>query len=212
MDNKYTAAGRVVTGLSHPVVAPYQAPGGLDSYQNGRVLARLRSYSTNIATAGDSNQFYADNAVAENAGDVFTSGTLSLEVDGLLPETERFVYGLPEPKTIDIGGESVTYSGLGTNTASAVLGLGMVVEMRCNNVTSYSIVIFPKVTFRQGGDEAKTREKEIDWQTRTFTVDLARDDTGEHMWRYNIENYFDDENAAIALLHKIMGVPEAANG
>ena len=212
MENKYTAAGRVVTGLSHPVVAPYQAPGGLTSYRNGRILARLRSYSTNIATAGDSNQFYVDNAVGENAGDVFTSGTLSLEVDGLLPETERFVYGLPEPKTVDIGGTEVTYSGLGTNTASAVLGLGMVVEMRCNNVTSYSIVIFPKVTFRQGGDEAKTREKEIDWQTRTFTVDLARDDTGEHMWRYNIENYFESENDAIALLHKIMGVPEASNG
>ena len=212
MENKYTAAGRVVTGLSHPVVAPYQAPGGLDSYKAGRVLARLRSYSTNIATAGDSNQFYADNAVAENAGDVFTSGTLSLEVDGLLPETERFVYGLPEPKSITVDDQQISYDPIGTATASAVLGLGMVVEMRCNNVTSYSIVIFPKVTFRQGGDEAKTREKEIDWQTRTFTVDLARDDTGEHMWRYNFENYFDNENAAIALLHKIMGVPEAANG
>ena len=208
----YTAAGRVITGLSHPVVAPYQAPGGLDSYKDGRVLARIRSYSTNITTAGDANKFYVDNAVGENAGDVFSSGTLNLEVDGLLPEMERYVYGLPEPKTVQIGGESVTYSGLGTNTASAVLGLGVIVEYRCNNVTSYGIIIFPKVTFRQGGDEAQTREEEIDWQSRTFTIDLARDDTGEHMWRYNIENYFTDETAAIALLHKIMGVAEAANG
>ena len=32
---------------------------------------------------------------------------LTLVVDGLLPETERYVYGLPEPKSITVDGQSV---------------------------------------------------------------------------------------------------------
>ncbi len=207
-DNNYTAAGRVVTGLSHPVVAKYNAPGGLASYTDGRVLARLRSYDLNVTTAGDGNRFFLDNAVGENAGDVFSSGVLTLVVDGLLPETERFVYGLPDPKTEQIDGETITYDAIGTDTASAVLGLGVIVEYRCNNVTSYAPVIFAKTTFRQGGDSAATREDQIDYQARSFTIDLARDDTADHAWRYNIVNYYDNEPAAIAALHKILKVVE----
>ena len=206
-DKNYTAAGRVVTGLSHPVVAKYNAPGGLENgYSEGRVLARLRSYDLNVSTAGEGNQFYLDNTVGENAGDVFTSGTLTLVVDGLLPETERYVYGLPNPKSITVDGQQISYDPIGTDTASTVLGLGMIVEYRCNNVTSYAPIIFAKTTFRQGGDSAATREKEIDYQARSFTIDLARDDTADHAWRYNITTYFDNEAAAIAALHKIMKV------
>lgn len=205
-DKNYTAAGRVVTGLSHPVVAKYNAPGGLDSYTDGRILARLRSYDLNVSTAGEGNQFYLDNTVGENAGDVFTSGSLTLVVDGLLPETERFVYGLPASKSITVDGQQLEYDPIGTDTASTVLGLGMIVEYRCNNVTSYAPVIFAKTTFRQGGDSASTREKEISFQERSFTIDLARDDSADHAWRYNITTYFDNEADAIAALHKIMKV------
>lgn len=210
MEGNYTAAGRVVTGVSYPCVAKYNAPGGLNTYTDGRVLARLRSFSTNITTAGDDNKFYVDNTVGENAGDVFSSGTLDLTVDGLLPETERFVFGLPEVKTVEVGDQTFHYSGLGTNTASATLGLGVVVEYRCNNVTSYAPVIFAKTTFRQGGDSANTREEKIDYQARSFTVDLARDDSPDKMWRYNIEDYYADEQSARAALRAILKVPEEA--
>ena len=205
-DNNYTAEGRVVTGLSHPVVARYNAPGGLNSYTDGRILARLRSYDLNVATAGEGNQFWVNNTVGENAGDVFSSGTLTLVVDGLLPETERFVYGLPAPKTMQLNGKTITYDAIGTDTASTVLGLGMIVEYRCNNVTSYAPIVFAKVTFRQGGDSATTREKEIDYQARSFTLDLARDDSPDHAWRYNISTYYSTEAEAIADLHELLKV------
>lgn len=205
-DKNYTAAGRIATGLSYPVVARYNAPGGLDSYTDGRVLGRLVGYSTNITTA-DGNKFYADNAVAENASDVFASGTLELEIDGLLPETERFIYGLADPESVTVDGEQFLVSGVGVNSASLTLGVGVIVEFRCNNVVSYAPAIFAKATFRQGGDSAKTRGENVEWQSRTLSADLARDDTAKKMWKYNIENYYTDENAARAALRKIMKVP-----
>lgn len=209
-DANYGAAGRVATGLSYPVVARYNAPGGIASYTDGRVLGRLVSYNTNITTA-DGNVFRADNAAAENAGDVFASGTLDLEIDGLLPDTKRYIYGLDEPEQVEIDGDTFIVSGMGTNTASLELGIGVVTEFRCNNVTSYAPTIFARGTFRQGGDSGQTRGENIDWQSQTLTADLARDDTAKKMWVYNIENYYTDENAARAALRKIMKVPEEAS-
>lgn len=206
----YGAPGRVATGLSYPVVARYNAPGGIASYTDGRELGRLVSYNADITTA-EGNKFYANNAVAENAGDTFVSGSLDLEIDGLLPDTERFIYGLAEPEAVEIDGETFNVSGMGTNTASLELGIGVVVEFRSNNVTSYAPTIFAKGVFRQGGDSGQTRGENIDWQPRTLTADLARDDTSGKMWRYNIENYYTDENAARAALRKIMKVPEEAS-
>lgn len=213
-DANYKAAGRVAVGLSYPVVALYNAPGGLANYTDGRVLARLDSYSTNISTAGDGNKLHLDNVVAENAGDIFTSGTLTLTTDHPLPEVEDFIYGQPAEKTIEIDGEQIPYSGMSTEHSSPTLGVGVIVKYRCAGVYSYAPTIFAKCTFRQGGDSGKTQGEQLDYQLRNFDIDLARDDTEEKMWRYNIRKYFDNEPAARALLRKIMKVPEAeaANG
>ena len=90
-DTNYGADGRVAVGLSHPVVARYNAPGGLDKYTDGRILARLESYNVNITTAGDNNKLHLNNVVAEDAGAVMTSGTLTLVTDHPIPETEDFI-------------------------------------------------------------------------------------------------------------------------
>ena len=213
-DANYKAAGRVVVGLSYPVVALYNAPGGLANYTDGRVLARLDSYNINVSTAGDGNKLHLDNVVAENAGDTFVSGTLTLTTDHPLPDVEDFIYGQPAEETIEIDGEQIPYSGMSTEHSSPTLGVGVIVKFRCAGVHSYAPIIFAKCTFQQGGDSAKTQGEQLDYQLRTFTIDMARDDTAKKMWRYNIRKYFDNEPDARALLRKIMKVPEeeAANG
>ena len=212
MSADYKAEGRVAVGLSYPVVATYNPPGGRNSYKDGRIFARLDSYDVNITTAGDENVLHLNNAVAENAGTVFSSGTLTLVTDHPLPDVEDFVYGNPEPETIEIGGEQIPYSGMSTENVSPNLGLGMIVKFISGGEYSFAPIIFPKVAFRQGGDKGKTQGKNIEFQLRTFTVDLARDDAPKPMWKYNIRKYFSSEADARALLNKIMGVAEAANG
>ena len=212
MSENYKAEGRVAVGLSYPVVATYNPPGGLNSYKDGRVLARLDSYKVDINTAGDENVLHLNNAVAENAGTVFSSGTLTLVTDHPLPEVEDFIYGNPAPQTVTIDGEEIPYSGMSTENVSPNLGLGLIVKFISGGAYSFAPIIFPKVTFRQGGDEAKTQGKSIEFQLRTFNVDLARDDAAKPMWKYNIRKYFSTEAEAKRLLNKIMGVAEAANG
>lgn len=153
--------------------------------------------------------FHANNAVSESANDTFVSGTLNLEIDGLLPETEDFIYNLDEPETVEIDGEAFIVSGMGTTSVSQTLGIGVVVEWRSGNVTSYSPSIFAKGVFRQGGDKAKTRGENVEWQTQNLVADLARDDTPKKQFRYNIRNFYSDEESARAALRKIMRVKEA---
>lgn len=78
------AAGKVITGFSKPYVAVYSASGGTVTYSKGRELARGVGVSTDYEV-GDSNPFYANNVEAENVPGVFTGGTATLTVDGLLP-------------------------------------------------------------------------------------------------------------------------------
>ena len=92
---QFFAAGKVCTGFSKPYVAKYNASGGVISFTEGRVLAR----GVNVQVAPDSsddNGFYADNQLAESDNGVFTGGTLTLTVDGLLTAAEKFLMGLPE--------------------------------------------------------------------------------------------------------------------
>lgn len=205
-DTNYGADGRVAVGLSHPVVARYNAPGGLDKYTDGRILARLESYNVNITTAGDNNKLHLNNVVAEDAGAVMTSGTLTLVTDHPIPETEDFIYGQPPVRTVTIGDEEIPYSGMSTERHPPTLGVGVIVKYLCNGVFSYAPTIFAKCTFHQGGDSAHTQGEQIEFQLRTFDISLARDDTDEKEWRYNIRKYFTTESEAIACLNKIMKV------
>lgn len=206
-DTNYKAEGRVVVGLSHPVVAKYNAPGGLENgYTDGRVLARLESYDINITTAGNNNTLRLNNVVAEDAGAVMTSGKLTLVTDHPLPETEDYIYGQPAVRTLTVGGKTYHYSGMSTEHNPPTLGVGVIVKFICNGVFSFAPTIFAKCTFHQGGDSAKTQGEQIDYQLRTFDISLARDDTDTKEWRYNIRDYFATESEAIECLHAIMKV------
>lgn len=202
----YPAAGRVVTGFSHPVIGLYDGKGGVGSYTNGRVLARGVSVSLDIETAED-NEFYADNAVAESESGMFVAGTLTLEVDGLNPDTERIVMGLAEPSSETVGGIQIQISRTGADANAPYVGVGVLVEYKSGGTRIYVPVVFTKARFRQIGMNARTRQGEIDWQTQSLPVDLHRDDTDYHDWRWILGDYA-SESEAIAALDAVLGVAE----
>ncbi len=200
-----SANGRVVTGFSHPVVAKYDYSGSNVSYTEGMILARGVSVKLSINTS-DSNDFYADNTLAETESGEFAGGTANLVVDGLHPKAEQLVLGLSEPEQITYGeSKTVKVTKYGAAAKAPYVGIGYITEYTSGNTKIYVPTILRKGKFQQPGTTAKTREKGADWQTQELTADVFRDDTAGADWKWIGEDQA-TEAAAIEILHGILNI------
>lgn len=199
-----SAAGKICTGFSKPYVAKYANTGGVVSYSGCMLLARGVSVSLSLNTTDD-NTFCADNVAAEVAPAVFSDGTATLTVDGLLAEAEKFILGLPETTNVEAGGSQVAVSHYGDGVEIPYVGIGFVVRYQSGGVVSYTPVVLTKARFQQPGLEAATQEENIDWQTQELTAALMRDDTSNHDWKLVGADQA-TEAAAEAVLQAILGV------
>lgn len=169
------AAGKVLTGFSMPYVALYSASGTTVSHSSGQKLARGVSVSLDPET-GDDNKFYADNMVAETAPGVFTGGTVTLTVDGLLETAEKLILGLPASDDND-------WYHYGDGMSVPYVSIGFICRYQSDGVESFTPVILTKARFNTPSLSANTQEEEIDWQTQELTATLLRDDTATHDWK-----------------------------
>lgn len=176
------ANGQVITGFSKPVVALYSATGTTVSYTGLMPLARGVDVSLDIET-NDDNDFYADNVVAESAGNTFSSGTVTLTVDGLKAEARKLIMGLPEPTSVSLGSNTVDVYDYDDRQAKPYVGVGFIVRYMEDGVTSYVPYMLPKVIFNDLGIEAETQEESIDFQTTELEGTIMRDDSDNHRWQ-----------------------------
>ena len=173
------AAGRVTTGVSDVYVALYTAPAGTATtatYASGQKLARLVNAEISLDDPGGNN-FYADNILAETDPSLFTSGTLTLTVDGLKDAANKLIYGLP---TADAAG----WTHYGLNQSVPFVGAGFVIRVQEDQNVSYVPVALPKVMFNPATTTAATQEDSIDWQTQELTARINRDDTPNMDWKW----------------------------
>lgn len=184
------ANGRVTTGFSKPYVALYDATGGEVSYTSGQYLARGVEVSIDAGDAGD-NKFYADNITAELASSVFTSGTVTLTVDGLKEEASKLILGLPAAED--------GWTKYGISQAIPFVGVGFVVRMQEEGVVSYVPMILRKCKFAQPGTNAATQEEDIDWQTQELSAQILRDDTAASDWKWVGEAKTSEADAEAAI-------------
>lgn len=189
------ANGQVVTGFSKPYVAVYTNDETEVTYTNGQILARGVSVSLDVESSDDNN-FYADNITAETAAGTFTSGTVTLTVDGLKAEAEKLLVGLPDAD--DDG-----FVAYGASQQIPYVGVGFVVRVQSGGVVSYIPIILPKVVFNNPSLEAATQEDEIDWQTQELEGAILRDDTEETAWKYRGENFATEALAEAAIKTKL---------
>lgn len=168
------ANGRVITGFSKPWVALYTNTGGTVTYASGQYLARGVDVSIELE-AEESTPFYADNAVAEQAGGGFTSGTVSLTVDGLKDAARKLIMGLPTA--------SGDWTDFGDTMNIPYVGIGFVVRYMEDGATTYEPVVLPKCQFSVFGTEAATQEDSIEFQTQALEATIMRDDTANHVWK-----------------------------
>lgn len=198
-----SAAGKVCTGFSMPYVAKYSNVGSVVTYSGVMQLARGVSVSLSLDTTDD-NVFHADNVSAETAAAIFTGGTATLTVDGLLAEAEKFILGLPETTKVTAGGDQVDVSHYGDGMEIPYVGIGFVVRYQSGGVVTYAPVVLAKARFQQPGLDAATQEESIDWQKQELTATLMRDDTASHDWKLVGADQATEE-AAVEVLKAILG-------
>lgn len=170
------ANGRVCTGFSKPYVALYAFTGGSVVYSSCTALARGVEVSVEAEEASEANNFYADNVLAESISGVFSGGTATLTVDGLLDTTRKLIYGLPAADTAG-------WTHFGDSQSVPYVGIGFVTRYMSDGVTSYVPTILTKAIFQAEPQEAATQEDEVDWQTTELTATLLRDDSANHDWK-----------------------------
>ena len=189
------AIGKVGTGFSCPWVAKYTADGTTVTYSDAQQLARGVSVTISPETA-DSENFYADNIVAEEESGTFTGGELTLEVDGLLQAAEQFIMGLEDA-------DSDGFISYNANASAPYVGFGFIRRYKSGGSTLYTPIILTKCKFMPGEDEAETGEDEANWQTQELTATIFRDDTSEQTWKMVGMDYSTEEGAEDVLKAKL---------
>lgn len=178
------AKGKVCIGFSKPYVAKYTNTGGTVSYSGGMPLARGVSVSIE-PTVSDNNNFYADNVLAETEAGVFTGGTATLTVDGLLQEAEQFIMGLPEPEEFSYGtSKTVDVLKYGNSVSIPNVGIGFIAMYMSGGVISYTPIVLRKAKFNTPSTSAETKGEQINWQTQALAAALMRDDSPAGDWKW----------------------------
>ena len=197
------ANGRVITGYSKPWVAIYNNNAGTITYSSGQYLARGVEVQIE-PEAADSNKFYADNQVAEQAGGGFTGGTVTLTVDGLKDAARKLIMGLPTKTSVTVStGTTVSMSDFGDGMSIPYVGIGFVVRYMEDGATTYEPVILTKCQFSVFGTTAATQEDAIEFQTEELEATIMKDDTSSHNWK-RVGDAQTSEAAAEAVIQAIL--------
>lgn len=200
------ANGKVITGYSMPFVALYAAANGVVTYSGGIPLARGVDVSLSVE-GGSDNDFYADNVKAESNNQTFSSGTLSLTVDGLKEAARKLISGVKTTRKEGTGDTAVSFDVYDDKQEMPYVGVGFVVRYMEDGVTTYAPIIIKKVKFSPEGLDAATQEENIEWQTTKLEASIMRDDTANHEWKLIGEDQTTEEAAVAA--YKLVLTPAA---
>lgn len=177
------ANGRVCTGFSMPWVALYANNNGAISYSGGMPLARGVSVALSVETSSDNN-FYADNVLAETDAQGFSSGTVTLTVDGLKDAARKLIMGITATKSVTVATDTtVVFEQYDDTQSIPYLGIGFIARYMEEGVTTYVPVILNKCKFNPEGLDAETQGESIDFQTTELEAAIMRDDSSAHAWK-----------------------------
>ena len=164
----------VGTGVRDIYTAAYNRNGNVVTYGAPAKLARLVSANPSINTSDD-QKFYADDAEAETANGIFTSGTLTLNVDGVDSDIRKTLFGAVA-RTIN----GVTGVGHSADSDPAYVGTGYVEREMYLGVTYYVPVFFPKTKYNTAFREAQTQGETIEFQALELSASILRTDAPSH--------------------------------
>lgn len=196
-------------GLCKPYYAKYSNTGSTVAYASGGVMGKAVEVGVEIESS-DSNNLYADNAVAESEK-TFSSGTLTLTTDDLEQDVSKAILGLKEEAITGITGvtdTSVKELIYDDDQVTPYLGVGFIIKKIKGGVTKWRAIVLTKVMFAVPSDSATTQGDTIEWQTPEISGTIMRDDSAKHAWKK--EATFTSEDQAEAYIKARLGISEAA--
>ena len=194
-------------GLSKPYYAIYNLNSGNPTYSNGGKLGKATELTLELDDA-EANILYADNGPAESDNQ-FTGGTLTVTTDDLLPAPMLGVLGLlmqamsiPEATT-----PAPQWIVFDDNQVIPYVGFGGILKAKQNGVVKWIAVVLLKIQFNNPGVSAVTQGGTIEWQTKTLTAAVMRDDSATHRWQM-MSTPMDTEADAEAAIKQILNIPD----
>jgi phi13 family phage major tail protein len=148
-------------GMIYPVASPVSAysPYTSITYGTGFVVSEARGAS--LTWEADSGEFYGDDIRLDSINDII-GYTLDFEAAGLADSVRVSLLG--EVKSSDL------YKVTGASAPD--VGFGYIKKMRDNTsgsmVTSYEAWWFYKIKFGMPNEEARTKERTVEWRAPTM--------------------------------------------
>ena len=187
-------------GARYMMFAPFKGEepkAALPTYGEAVQLGALNKADLTVNLA--SGEIYGDDVLDERVEE-FVSGTLTVEITDLDPDTESVVYG----SKLDEEGELVDK----TSDQTPYGGLGYIKTLIRKGKKVYRAIYLPKVKAALGNDNATTKSNSITLATHPLAFTVFEPNTGE--WRYRKEFEGDDgEVQAKAYIDGKLGVAEA---
>lgn len=191
-------------GLSKPYVAVYANNGGTISYSSMTTLGRYTNLDISLNDNG-SNDFYADNGIAESDGSSFSGGTVTVTTDDLTASALVTVLGLTQENiAATTATTSPKWQVYGDSQSIPYIGLGGIVKTMVNGAVKYIAVVLNKVLLSNPGLSVATQGESIEWQTQQISGTIYRSDKSDHRWR-QVSTPLDSEADAIAAITSVLG-------
>lgn len=164
-------------GLSKPYYAKYAAANQVVTYSGGRSMGKLVN-ATIEPDDNDTSFFYADNGPAESA-QVFSGGSLTLEIDRLLAEVLGDLYGITPGSSATPTGTTLAFA---ADAVIPYVGVGLITKSIVDNAPVWMAVILPKVQFITPSFDLATQGEEIEFSGNELNATILRDDTATGDW------------------------------
>lgn len=190
-------------GLYYPVYAKITEEefGSLPTYGTGAVIGK--AITADKDTNANNNPLYADGGIAENDRS-FSDGTISLNVDDISLKVQADLLGATYDAGLGDTPETITKA---SGDVAPYVGVGYYKRGIKNNVAYFEATVLLKVQFAPFSESAKTKEKQIEWQTPTIegsimTVEGYKNDA------YEVTAKFETEQDARDWLNEMLNITE----
>lgn len=188
-------------GLSKLVFAKYNPNGNVVTYSEAANTEKMAEYSTEIE-AGEKNNLYLDNDIAESDSAVFSSGTFNVTTGDLSNETSKLLYNVKEIEVTYGQGKKVKELVYDDSITCNELGVGLIEMHQVDNVDFYRAIWLTRVQFNVTSNSAVTKGQTVDWQTQEISGTILRsaavDENNIHPWQVTAD--FETEADALDYL------------
>ena len=132
---------------------------------------------------------------------VFSGGTLTLEVDRLLATVVGDLLGITPGSSTSPAGTTLAFS---AEAVVPYVGVGLIVKNIVDNTQVWMGILLPKVQFVMPSLDLSTQGEEIEFSGNELTATILRDDTANANWMQ--WGYFTTEANAEAWIKNLLAI------